>query len=183
MEKRDRARLPRRLTCQIQTPDERVSGFVRNVSRSGFFVQTGAKPRANSLVHVVFPAIGNQPELRIEAGVARRRNVSRRLAPTAPSGIGLEVIPPRGDYERWIFGPAEPSLIGSASTTHYAYDCASPVTETIELDQIVHTFRFRMLKHDRSACRTVMIQSTCEATARARALVRLGAGWKIAETL
>jgi hypothetical protein len=181
MEKRSRVRLPRRLTCQIQTPTERVSGFVRDVSRSGFFVQTGAMPPTNSLIHVLFPSTGNQPELRIEAGVARKREIARRLQSSVPSGLGLEVIPPRDTYERWVFGPVEPGLIGSSSTTHYAFDRDELDSGVILPEQSIRTYRFRMLRHDQSASRMITIQCASEAGARARALVRAGAGWKIAD--
>ncbi len=181
MEKRGRVRLPRRLTCQIKTGTELISGFVRDVSRTGLFVQTGAAPPTNSIVQVIFSSLGNQPDLRIEAGVARKRIVARRLQPSVPSGIGLEIIPPRDVYERWIFGPAEPALLGSPSTTHYAYDRDELQNDAPRPDQTIRTYRFRMLRHDRTLSRILTIRCSSEAGARARALVRAGPGWKIAD--
>lgn len=181
MEKRSRVRLPRRLTCQIQTNTGVTSGFVRDVSRSGLFVQTGATPPTNSLVEVIFSSLGNRPDLRVEAGVARKRIVARRLQPSVPAGIGLEVIPPRDFYERWVFGPAEPALIGSASTTHYAFDREEIQNISAVPERAIRSYRFRMLRHDRSMSRIVTIRCASEAGARARALVRTGPGWKIAE--
>lgn len=181
MEKRSRVRLPRRLTCQIKTNTDIASGFVRDVSRNGLFVQTGATPPTNSLVEVIFSSLGNQPDLRIEAGVARKRNVARRLQPTVPAGIGLEVIPPYDSYERWIFGPAQPALAGSMSTTHYAFDREEVQTNSAVPERSVRSYRFRMLRHDRSNSQILTIRCASEAGARARALVRAGPGWKIAD--
>ena len=181
MEKRGRVRLPRRLTCLIKTNTDLISGFVRDVSRTGLFVQTGASPPPNSLVQVIFSSLGNQPDLRIEAGVARKRIVARRLQASVPSGIGLEVIPPRDIYERWVFGPAEPALLGSASTTHYAFDRDELHNDTFMPDQTIRSYRFRMLRHDRSLSKILTIRCSSEAGARARALVRAGPGWKIAD--
>ena len=181
MEKRARVRLPRRLTCQIHASTGVSTGFVRDVSRSGLFVQTNAAPPTNSLVEVVFSSLGGQPDLRIEAGVARKRTIAPRLQPSVPSGIGLEVIPPRDFYERWIFGPAEPALLGSVSTTHYAYDREEAQSIAAPPEQSIRSYRFRMLRHDKSMSRVLTIRCASEAGARARALVRAGPGWKIAD--
>lgn len=181
MEKRGRVRLPRRLTCQIKTNQDLVSGFVCDVSRTGLFVQTGASPPTNSVVEVIFSSLGNQPDLRVEAGVARKRIIAQRLQTSVPSGIGLEVIPPRDIYERWIFGPAEPALLGSASTTHYAFDRNELNGDTFRPEQPIRAYRFRMRRHDQSVSRLLTIRCTTEAGARAQALVRAGPGWKIAD--
>lgn len=158
------------MTCEIANRSERSTGVVRDVSPTGLFVQTALAPRADSVVELIFPAEGSQPELRVEAGVARQREVARRLQGAVPCGLGLEIIPPRDEYEKWVYAPVRPRLADSNRARRLA---GEPAEESIR------AFRFRLTRHDRSASRVLTVRCQTEAGARARALVRVGPGWKI----
>jgi hypothetical protein len=172
MEKRNRTRVPRRLTCDIAWSGRRSSGIVRDITDRGLFVQTLADPKPNSVVELIFAASGSQPEIRLEAGVARKRIAPPRLRASVPSGVGLEVLPPRTEYERWLSQPARPRLGESIVV-------ASPYRAQGE--QAVKAFRFRLIRRDRLASQSLTIRCETEAGARARALARIGTGWKIAD--
>lgn len=173
MEKRGTLRIPRRLTCEIVLADgRRTSGIIRDLSERGVFVQTLASPNLNSVVEVVFVGSDHQLPIRVEAGVARKRVVPARLQAIMPAGIGLELLPPRTDYERWVFRPARPALDRSDSPLD-AF-AAQP-------EQRVRAYRFHLIHPGRVENQVLTIRCESEGGARARALARAGAGWKIAD--
>lgn len=175
MERRGGNRLPRRLTCEIETSGGRATGIVRDLSSHGLFVQTLASPAPNSIVELIFAGSGDQPPVRIEAGVARKRRAPGRLQATVPSGIGVEVIPPRDAYQRWIVGAAA----GATRTLGPARPV--PSLGSVELTPVMKKYRFRLVRLDGSRQQFMSIECDTEAGARARALARVGAGWKIAD--
>jgi hypothetical protein len=172
MDKRNQTRISRRLTCEIAWQGQRFSGIVRDVTDRGLFVQTLANPAPNSLVRLSFPADGARPNIQLEAGVARRRVAPRRLQATIPSGIGLEIMPPRAEYEKWLVNPARPALLQPSSVDPQSASHADPV---------VRPYRFRLVKHGQASAQLLTIRCATEAGARARALARAGNGWKIAD--
>ena len=97
MEKRKKPRQPRRLSCELWIAGKRHSGFVRDVSEGGLYVQTRARATAGSEVEIVFAAEGARPELRVIARVARLDRISAHFAASrGAGGLGLEVLrPPR----------------------------------------------------------------------------------------
>ena len=94
MEKRKRQRAKRRLTCELVVGEDRYPAIVRDISPTGLFVQTRAKPEAGSVVEVIFAARDGQPEIQVEAGVARHRIVPPRLQGSVQGGVGLELLSP-----------------------------------------------------------------------------------------
>ena len=172
MEKRNRSRMPKRLTCEIVWQGQRHPGIVRDITDRGLFVQTLASPAPNSVVEIRFAATGLQPEIRLEAGVARKRIAPPRLQASVPSGIGLEILPPRDEYERWLVRPACPPLAASSFNEGPDASAAEPS---------VRPYRVRMVRRDRGGRQILTIRSQTDAAARAQALARAGAGWKIAD--
>jgi hypothetical protein len=173
MEKRSRHRIARRITCTIEDGARRATGIVHNVSEHGLFVQTHFAAAPDSLVHVVFRRPDDIEEIRIEAGVARKRVVPRQLTGKVPSGLGLEVIPPRHEFDRLV-GRLEPLDVSDASD-------ALTLSAYASADQLaISAFRIRMVRHDQLGSRVVTVRCATESSARARALTRLGADWKIA---
>jgi len=96
VEKRRKPRQQRRLACEIWIDGKRNTGFVRDVSEDGLYVQTRARASTGAAVELVFAADGGRPELRVNARVARLHRLSAHLATSGAGGIGLEVVkPPR----------------------------------------------------------------------------------------
>lgn len=175
MERRGGNRLSRRLICEIETSGARSSGIVRDLSAHGLFVQTLVSPAPNSIIELIFSGSGDQPPIRIEAGVARKLRTPRRLQSTVPSGIGVEVIPPRDAYQRWIVGAA------AGYADKLTESKPVPSLGAVKLAPIKELYRFRLVRIDGSRQQFLSIECDTEAGARARALARAGAGWKIAE--
>lgn len=174
MERRRRSRLPRRLTCEIAWPGLRTSGIVRNISDRGVFVETLADPKPNSVVKVVFTASGDRPNICVEAGVARKRLAPRHLQASVPSGIGLEILPPRAEYERWL---AQPNCLPLGRAVEV--EVAGPFRTHHE--HAMTAYRFQMTRRAGSSPQFLTIHCETEAGARTQALTRAGAGWRIVD--
>ena len=96
MDKRRKPRQQRRLACEIWIEGKRNTGFVRDVSEDGLYVQTRARAATGAEVELVFAAEGRRSELRVRARVARLHRLSAHLATSGAGGLGLEVVkPPR----------------------------------------------------------------------------------------
>ena len=96
MEKRRKPRQPRRLSCEIWIGGKRHTGFVKDVSEDGIYVQTRLRAATGSELELVFAAEGARPELRVRARVARMHRLSAHLATSGAGGLGLAVVqPPR----------------------------------------------------------------------------------------
>ena len=96
MEKRRKPRHQRRLSCEIWIDGKRNTGFVRDVSEDGLYVQTRGRAATGAEVELVFAAEGNRAELRVHARVVRLHRLSAHLATSGAGGIGLSVVkPPR----------------------------------------------------------------------------------------
>ena len=96
MEKRRKPRQQRRLACEIWIEGKRHTGFVRDVSEDGLYVQTRVRAVTGAEVELVFAAEGSRAELRVCARVARLHRLSAHLATSGAGGLGFAVVnPPR----------------------------------------------------------------------------------------
>lgn len=209
MEKRRANRTKHRLTCELLVGRETYSAVVRDLGPTGLFVQTRARPNANSVVEIRFPAIAGLEGFTIEAGVARHRNVHPRLQAEIQSGIGLEILGRPATYLAYASrvggstpGPAlvapSASAARSAKTTLTTRPTPAPAPPTRPTrpasaasqaspaeSGLLRRYRVRMVAIGRSAPRTLMVEATSVAAARTLAAIQAGAGWKItdAETI
>ena len=184
MDKRDRHRTCRRLTCELLVEGQRTPAMVRDISKKGLFVQTRTKPRVNSVVEVIFPSTGLKPEVRVEAGVARERVVPPRLQASVPGGVGLELLGPRPEFEKWVLGPETTGLLESAFADHGMGPESDGFVDRRSQPRDeggIRAYRIRLTARDRSDAKVVTIRCESAAGARARALARVGRGWKIAD--
>lgn len=92
MERRGAPRRKKRMTCELRFDGRKAGGIVIDVSESGLFVQTAAKPPLNSVIDVRLSPGGGCRDLDLRARVARTRRVDPRLARIQGSGIGLQVL-------------------------------------------------------------------------------------------
>ena len=172
MEKRGQPRTRRRLTCEIGIDRDRCPSIVGDLSLGGIFVHTQARPRLGSVVEVIFPASPAREEIRIRAGVARKRVAPQLLQSSQPSGLGLEILAPRTEYERCVFQPACPPL----SEADWLSGGRMPGPK-----QAMRTYRFRLVRLDRPGAKVLSIRSASEFNARARVLSRAGNSWTICD--
>ena len=91
-EKRRHPRYSLRLACEVLC-GLRFPGMIKDISRSGIFVYTIARPAPGSVVTVVFPASAGHPEIRVTGMVVRveRTQALAHLGPETHGGIALEV--------------------------------------------------------------------------------------------
>ena len=173
MEKRLNPRIEHRLVCQVATARIHAPGVIRDVSDAGLFVETRVNPSPNSIVRLLFTETGDQPEFSIEAGVARTCVTPSESRSALPEGIGLEVLPPRNAFERWVMRSAPSTQFASSSTL--APLGGAPHSGT-------GRYRVRLVRQDRPGTQIVTLRSESEAAARAKALSRLGGLWRVVES-
>ena len=92
MDKRAAPRHKRRMTCELRYDGRKASGIVLDVSSSGLFVQTSARPAPGAIFHLMLEARGDTPELDLRVRVARQRRTEPRLAALVPPGLGLQIL-------------------------------------------------------------------------------------------
>lgn len=184
MEKRRALRTKHRLTCELSTGSQTYSAVVRDLGPTGLFVQTRARPDANSVITVRFPATAGVPAFAIEAGVARHRNVHPRLQADVQSGIGLEILGRPADYLALASRIGSASGVGAVgSAVRESRATATPSAPPAKRDEapVSRRFRVRLAAYGQSAPRTLLVAAASTAEARSEALARIGDGWKIVE--
>jgi len=97
VDKRRKPRQQRRLSCELWIEGKRHTGFVKDVSEDGIYVQTRLRAVTGAELELVFASEVARPELRVRARVARLHRLSAHLATSGAGGLGLAVVdPPRG---------------------------------------------------------------------------------------
>lgn len=165
MEKRRKPRQQRRLTCELWLEGRRHGGILRDVSEVGLYVQTRAKAAPGSELELVFKAERAQPELRVQARVARAERLAAHFSSAGAGGLGLEIL------------HAIPGLEGLLASA--GFTGASPAVAA-EIGSL-RAFRVKLREIRGARVQTVAVQAPSVQAARSRALARAGAGWKIAE--
>jgi hypothetical protein len=169
VEKRKQRRVRKRLTCELVVGCERHAALVRDLSPQGLFVQTRVRLLApGTELAIVFPAYEGRAELRVQARVARQRQVPPRLQGSVPGGVGLTLIDPPAAYRDLLDGQSGP-------------EPREPLTPPPAGAAGVRTFRVRVSPRDKPGSRVITVRSESLHGARARALARAGRGWKIAD--
>ena len=97
MIRRQFPRIKRRVNCDVSVGEHLHVGVVLDLSPRGFFVQTSASPPIGSTVAIRLRHTGH-PEVRVEARVANKRVVPRRMTSIARGGIGLTIVTPPEEY-------------------------------------------------------------------------------------
>jgi hypothetical protein len=170
VEKRKQRRTRKRLTCELVIGSERHGAVVRDVAPTGLFVQTRIKLEPDTRVCVVISARAEQPELQLDARVARQRVVPPRLQSSVPGGVGLEVIDPPRSFQEFVASRIEPGAKAASSRAPQE-----------KAGSGVRTFRVRVKQRDKPNSRIITVRSESLHGARARALARAGRGWQIAD--
>ncbi|GAF72033.1 unnamed protein product [marine sediment metagenome] len=157
------------MMCEIVLEGRRYAAIMRDISPAGLFVQTRARPEVNSTVELVFSAAGDQPEVTVEAGVARERQIAPHLQATTPGGLGLELLnPPPGFRE----------LLARELAEEANAEATQPQAAAAGMQR---TFRVRVTELGKRNSRIVTIRSESLQGARAQALARAGRGWRVTE--
>ncbi len=86
------------MTCELRFDGRKAAGIVLDLSESGIFVQTAAKPAVGTVVDLRLSPGSGRADFDLRARVARMRRVDPRLARIEGSGIGLQVLDAPAEY-------------------------------------------------------------------------------------
>ena len=119
-EKRVSPRRKKRLACRMMIRGGSYSGVVLDISPTGMFVQTTAKPNPLDYIEVHLTLPGETEPLVMQAKVARKKVVPTQLMAVAHGGIGLQLISPPQAYREFAVGaglaaPSDPRRARSSS--------------------------------------------------------------------
>jgi hypothetical protein len=87
-------RLARRIPCEIYVRGKRHDGLVKNISRGGLFVQTGADAPPGTPITLVFAPGRGRTEIRVTGRVMHNERLQADPAMQSALGIGVEVTDP-----------------------------------------------------------------------------------------
>lgn len=187
-------RAKRRLACAIIVGRQRFSGVILDLSATGVFVQTTARPRVGEPVALELGIPGQKQTLRLQAQVVRLRVVPAQLLNLAQGGVGLRITnAPEGYFEflsavlpqfakqaESSAAPAKGRASGAAAPlgSRSARAGAAPSTRPApDLD-----FRVRVRQVGGARSRTLHLRASSAREAAAAGLREVGAGWKVLET-
>ncbi len=208
MDRRRSKRIKKRLACSLQIDGRHHSGVVLDVSASGLFIQTNAKPDPGTPVSLEMSIPGSPRPLFFQAVVARQKIVPPQLLTVAQGGLGLLIQNAPEDWYAFIAGAGllqseaiptassaqgagsaqQPAAGGTASAAKTspskpAASARSPVKRSPpkQSEPPLIRFRLRMSQIEGSRSRSIVISATSEAEARSLAAEEAGEGWKIIE--
>ena len=101
LERRDFQRVRRRMPCSLLIGGECHPATVRDLSASGFFVETDASLRQGSGV-IVTVSGPDGARFMLETYVPRNPTLTHQRPYMVQSGVGLQVEDPPACYLRWI---------------------------------------------------------------------------------
>lgn len=164
MERRRQPRQPRRLPCELWLEGVRHTGIVRDVSEGGLFVQTRLRCNAGTELEIAFAPNGtSSPELRLAVRVARKEVLNAQFSSAGAGGLGLEAM-----ESATTLAPLLDAAGFGTTTPHTVSDASVPRSFQVKLKQL-----------QGNQSRTLSVSAPSMQGARARALQRLGRGWKV----
>ncbi len=208
MDRRRAKRITKRLACSLQIESRHHSGVVIDVSATGLFVQTNAKPEPGTPVSLEMSIPGSPRPLFFQAVVARQKIVPPQLLTVAQGGLGLLIQNAPEDWYAFIasVGPRQTEAIPTPSSAQGAGSALKPTAggnasvakkspskpaasarSTLKKsapkksEPPLIRFRLRISQIEGSRSRSILVSATSEAEARTLATEEAGEGWKIIE--
>jgi hypothetical protein len=161
IDKRRHRRHPRRIPCKLFIGEREYAAMVLDLSVSGLFIQTHARPRIGARLRLLLAPPTAALELSVQ--VMRAKQVPQSLMAIAKGGIGVRIVSAPGEYDRLL---AELGIGENA--------------EPFELESEPGR-RFRVYAAQLSGSRTRRVDMAASDPDEARnlALEELGEGWKV----
>ena len=161
IDKRRHRRHARRIPCRLFVGQREHSALVLDLSESGMFIQTHARPQIGERLRI-YLAHTNLP-LEIHVEVARAKPVPPSLLAAAKGGIGVRIVNAPEEYDH---------LLAQLGIGQHS--------EPFELEcEPGHQFRVHVAQLGGSRSRRVDVTASTAAEAGALALEQLGSGWKV----
>jgi hypothetical protein len=155
------------LTCELVIGDRRHPGIILDISENGVFVQSSASPPPGERVRLKL----RRPEgadIEVEANVARRYVVPRRLVSVVRGGVGLRIDSPSEDFLQ---------LVDSAARREDPHPRAADTPPAESSQGSAYRVRVKQTSGPRS--RTLRITAASEQEAKVAASAALDEGWEI----
>jgi Tfp pilus assembly protein PilZ len=171
-------RARRRLACRLVVGRQRFAGVILDLSASGIFVQTSAKPRPGDGVSLELSVPGQRDALRLEAQVARVKAVPPRLVAVAQGGVGLRITnAPEGYFSflAAILPQLSPAAEEEALADALELDVPVPAAPTAATQR----YRVHVSQIGGARSRTLRVEAGSADEAGALALQTTGDGWKL----
>ena len=162
------------MACRLVFGRQRFSGVVLNLSASGMFVQTTAKPRPRDPVSIELNVPGRREPIHLEGHIARLFLVPAQLAAVAQGGVGLRIqSAPEAFFDLLrklqVEIPESPAPLESG--------------EGPELPgEGYRRYRVRLTQLGRARTRTLQVVARSSEEAAKLALAETGDGWKLLES-
>jgi hypothetical protein len=164
------------MACRLGIGSQRFSGVVLDISSSGLFVQTTAKPNPREPVTIELSVPGHREPVRLEADVARLFLVPAQLITVAQGGVGLRI---RNAPEAFF------ELLGQLQLDGQEVS-ATPLGSGEPLDvrgEACRRYRVRMTQLGRARTRTLQVLAGSSEEAAQLACAESGEGWKVLESI
>jgi Tfp pilus assembly protein PilZ len=172
-------RARRRLACRIVVARQRFSGVILDLSASGIFVQTNAKPRPGDPVSLELSVPGQREPLRLEAQVARVKVVPPRLVAVAQGGLGLRITnAPEGYFDFLTSVLPEIAAAADEEAEAIARELGPPVARSAP-PPATRRYRVHVSQVGGARSRTLRLEAASAEEAGALALESAGDGWKL----
>jgi hypothetical protein len=164
------------MACRLVVGNQRFSGVVLDLSSSGIFVQTTAKPMPREAVTVELNVPGEREAIRLETEVARLFVVPAQLITVAQGGVGLRI---RNAPESYFALLGQFQLAGresSADPVEGGHAAGIP-------EEASCRYRVRMTQLGKARTRTLQVFARSSEEAAQLACAETGEGWKVLESI
>jgi len=192
-------RAKKRLACSMVVGSQHFSGVILDLSSTGIFVQTTARPAVGESVALELGVPGRRQTLCLQAEVVRLKVVPAQLLNLAQGGIGMritnapegyfdflsEVLPrlaPQAEPVTVDEAPAPPPRRASRATVPLGSRSAGggPV-RAAERAPALRAFRVRVRQVGGARSRLLHLRAASAQDAAAAGLREVGEGWKVLE--
>ncbi len=161
IDKRRHPRHPRRIPCKLFVGEREFAAMVLDLSVSGLFIQTHARPRIGARLRLLLAPATASLELSVQ--VMRAKQVPQSLMAIAKGGIGVRIMSAPGEYDRLL------AELGIGENS-----------EPFELEsEPGRRFRIFAAQLGGSRSRRVDVAAPDPEQAQALALEELGSDWKV----
>jgi len=163
------------MACRLVLGRQRFSGLVLDLSASGIFVQTTAKPRPRDPVTIDLNVPGHREPIRLEAHVARLFVVPAQLATVAQGGVGLRILNAPEAFFQLLRQIQLEGQGGSSAPVESGEDLDAP-------GEPRRRYRVRLTQLGRARTRTLQVVARSSEEAAELARAESGDGWKVLES-
>lgn len=165
-ERRQLARVRKRLGCEIRARNHRHFGMVLNLSAEGLFIETSANIAPGTPVGLSLAVEHERIRFELQGRVARLVRTPASPARVARSGLGVKLEEPPASYRAFVA-----KLLGGSPAP---LPEAQPIAEDGSFD-----FRVELQALGGAERRTLLVSCKSEAEATELAAAELDSDWKV----